>query len=194
MKKNFMSFGSRSFILTAAIVVILGGIVSGTVAWMFVKSEPVSNTFTYGDLRLELIESDSLIGDEDEYINKYNIKPGIEVAKDPYIEVGSGTIDCWVFVKINKSDNLDTFIEYEPADGWDELEKDVYCRKVKSSDVSQGFYILKDNKVSVKDSVTQQMLDELAEEDYPSISFTAYAIQTFDGETAKDAWEIAKDL
>lgn len=190
-----MGFGSKAFILTAAIMVVLGCTIGGTIAWMFTKSEPVTNTFEYRDMVFELVLSESLIGEEEQkYVNRYSLQPGKDIAKDPYITIGFDTVDCWVFVKVDESENLDTFIEYEIAEGWKHLKDNIYYRYVKGSEEAQGFNILKGNKVSVKDSVTQDMLDALEETEYPTLSFTGYVIQYFEGDTIEDAWHMAEIL
>ena len=60
------------------------------------------------------------------------------------------------------------------------------------------FYVLKDNTVTVKESVTKTMLNDLDKNgttNYPTLTFTAYAVQRDSKiaaiDTAKEAWEIA---
>lgn len=194
MKKRFMSFGSRSFILTAALIVILGGVISGTAAWMYIKSDPVHNTFTYGDMKIELTETDTgLDDDEKKETNSYSFEPGAEIAKDPNVTVSAGSEACWLFVKVEESDNFDDYMEYAMAEGWKALDAasypGVYYLEVTGSDEAQKFDVLKGNKVTVKDSVTQQMLDELSKDKYPTLQFTAYAAQKSELDTAMKAWQ-----
>lgn len=194
--KKLLRFGSRSFVLTAAIIVILGGVISGTVAWMFIKADPVSNTFSYGDMKIELIETDTGIGGgSDQPENIYSLSPNAEIAKDPTITVTGGTVYCWVFVEVKKSDNFDEYMEYKLADDWKKLagEDGIYYREVPKSPEMQQIQVLADNKVKVKDSVTQQQLDAMEEKDYPSIEFTAYAVQKSEVDSPKEAWKVAKD-
>lgn len=195
-KKSLLNFGSRTFILTAAIIVILGGVVSGTVAWMYIKSQPVSNTFTYGDMKIELEETDTgLDGDEDDDTNSYSFEPGSAIVKDPWVTIKAETENCWLLVKAEASDNFDEFMEYSMEEGWKPVDEEtypgVYYREVTSSKDEQKFNVIKDNVVTVKDGVTQQTLDELEEEDYPSLKFTAYAVQKSEVKTAKEAWKAA---
>ena len=192
-EKKFMSFGSRSFILTAAIIVILGGVVSGTAAWMYIKSDPVHNTFTYGDMKIELTETDTGLDDDGkEETNSYSLKPEEEIAKDPVVTIEAGTVDSWIFVKAEKSEEFDEYLEYEMAEGWTKLEDGVYYRQIKKSKEEQKLPVLEGNVVKVKEGVTQQMLDEMDDKDkYPTLSFTAYAVQASEVSTAKEAWKIA---
>lgn len=196
-KKNLLNFGSRTFILTAALIVILGGVISGTVAWMFIKSDPVHNTFSYGDMKIELTETDTgLDEDQDDDTNSYSLTPEAEIAKDPMVTVKSEDVDCWVFVEIDKSDDFDAYLEYQLADGWKALDAakypGIYYMKVSKSEDEQKFSVLEGNIVKVKEDVTQQMLDEMGE-DYPNIGFTAFAIQLTDLDKAEDAWKAVND-
>ena len=47
-------------------------------------------------------------------------------------------------------------MQYEMAEGWTELESGVYYREVAMKDTKQEFPIIKNNKVTVKNTVTKQ--------------------------------------
>ena len=199
--KKLLSFGSRTFVLTAAIIVIIGGVISGTVAWMFIKSDPVHNTFSYGDMKIELTETTGVGGGEEgDGERTYSMTPvdsedpDAGIAKDPTITVTGGTVDCWVFVEVKKSDNFDEYMEYALADGWSKLdgENGIYYREVLESAEMKQIPVLADNKVKVKSDVTQAQLDAMEEKDYPTIEFTAYAVQKSDVDSPKEAWKVAR--
>lgn len=202
-KKRTFSFGSRSFVLTAAIIVILGGVISGTVAWMFIKSDPVHNTFTYGDMKVELTETDTNLDDDDkDETNSYSLKPDARIAKDPIVTVKAGTVDSWVFVQIDKSDNFDEYMTYSMAEGWKALDKEkypgIYYRQVAKSSEDQKIQVLEGNCITVKTDTTQEALDKLAEDieaeeaECPTLTFTAYAVQLSELDKVEDAWKAAK--
>ena len=199
--KKLLSFGSRTFVLTAAIIVIIGGVISGTVAWMFIKADPVHNTFSYGDMNIKLTETTGIAGgEEDDGERTYSLTPmdsedpDAGIAKDPTVTVVGGTVDCWVFVEVKKSDNFDEYMEYKLADGWEKLsgEDGIYYREVPKSAEMQQIQVLADNKVKVKDSVTQEQLDAMEEKDYPTIEFTAYAVQKSEVDSPEEAWKVAQ--
>ena len=70
----------------------------------------------------------------------------------------------------------------------------VYYREVGSSTEDQEFGILRNDKVHVKSTPTKEQLSSLTEETYPSLSFTAYAVQKVGFDTPLAAWEEVKDL
>lgn len=191
-RNGLVRFGSKSFFLTLAVIILLGSTISATVAWMFIKSEPVNNTFTYGDMKISLTETDTEDNDDDKNTNSYSFTPGADIAKDPKVTVAGGSESCWLFVKITESANFDTFMTYSPAEGWAKLQDGVYYRKVSSSASPQNFDVLAGNKVSVKEGVTQQMLDALVPAEYPTLQFEAYAVQLKGLDTPAAAWAAIK--
>ena len=48
---------SKVIAVLLAAALMVGGVVGGTMAWLSVKTEPVVNTFTYGDINITLDET-----------------------------------------------------------------------------------------------------------------------------------------
>jgi len=150
-----------------------------------------------------LEESDTGDGDGNPNTNEYEMIPGNSIVKDPKVTVLSGNEACWLFVKLEKTDNFNTFMEYTVADGWEALDETaypgVYYRVVeKDSDNTDVTYpIIKDDSVTVKETVTKEQLNELdanGAKNYPKLTITAYAVQ-YDTEieaidTAAEAWDL----
>lgn len=193
---------ARSVSLILAVMLLIGCVIGGTVAWLVDETEAVVNTFTYGDINITLKETDTdLDGDNNPNTNQYEMIPGSKLTKDPLITVLKGSESSYVFVKLEKSENFDTFMSYEIADGWIELSNEngtaVYYTEVdaetcKDEDVLFG--VLKDNQVTVKGSVTKEDLNALDAEgaaNYPKLTITAYAVQKENIATAAEAWAIA---
>lgn len=175
------------FISMLALVLMLTCAVGGTLAWLVSASDPVVNTFTYGDINITLTESDTGDDDGNENTNKYKMMPGAAITKDPKVTVIKGSEACWLFVKLEKSDNFDTFMEYAMEEGWVQLKDEngavvegVFFRAVsaeEAADADKEFVVIKDNTVSVKGEVTKAMLNALTDATYPSLTITAYAVQ-----------------
>lgn len=170
-------------ILVAAFALVIAMSVAGTLAWLAAETAPVTNVFTPSSIGVTLEET----------TNDYKMVPGSTIAKDPTITVTGGSEACWLFVKVEESENYDDFNTYAMADGWTALTgvDGVFYRSVTASDDDQDFAVIKDNKVTVKDSVTKEMMDALTEESYPTLTFTAYAVQSENIATAAAAWAIA---
>ena len=167
------------FIMLSAALIVCAT-VAGTLAWLTDKTEPVVNTFTVGDINIELKETTG---------ETYKMVPGIELEKDPTVTVKAGSEACWLFVKVVKSGNFDSFMTFEMADGWIALSghAGVYYRNVDATNADTGFDVLKDNKVMVLETVTKTEL-EGAKTNAPTLTFTAYAVQKDGIADAATAW------
>ena len=165
-------------------------LIGTTFAWLVDKTDPIENTFTVGDVDIDLSETKGTITDGK---RTFKMVPGNEIDKDPLITVNAGSEACYVFVKIDKSTNFDTFLTYELADGWTELQTGVYYRTVNANIAQAGttFGVLKDDVVKVKTDVTRELLQALADATYPTLTFTAYAVQSDNVADAATAWAIA---
>ena len=187
----------KTFVLLLALVLIAGAAVGGTLAWLTATTDEVTNTFTTSNIEIELDESDNL---------DLKMIPGWTITKDPKVTVIAGSEKCYLFVKIEKSSNFDNFMTYEMAvdsNGtaiWTELTgvngvNGVYYRVVDASTTDQEFAVLKDNQVTVKDTVTKADMEALkaADATLPTLTFTAYASQYMKNNTAPftaaEAWE-----
>lgn len=192
---------SKLFIVTISILSICSFLIGTSVAWLSSKTDEVINTFTYGDINIKIEETDTKDNDNNEFTNEYKMLPGNKITKDPKVTVLASSEDSYLFIEITESENFKDFMTYEIAEGWTLLEgtKNVYVREVTKSDKDQEFYVLKDNTVTVKESVTKAMLNDLDKDgqtNYPTLSFIAYAVQRDSKiaaiDTAKEAWAIVK--
>lgn len=196
-----MKANKKVIAMIVALALAVCGIIGGTVAWLVAKTESVTNTFTYGDINITLDETDTGDDDGNDLTNEYIMVPGNTIEKDPVVTVMANSEDAYLFVKMEKSDNFDSFMEYEMADGWIALDgvEGVYYREVAKAEKNVEFAVIKDNKVTVKGDVTKEMLNALdadGKSDYPKLVVTAYAVQR-DADieainTAAEAWALVK--
>ena len=184
----------KGLALVLALALMVVGAVAGTLAWLTAESAPVVNTFTTSDIKVELKETQE----------PYKMIPGYTIHKDPKAKVLAGSEECFLFVKLEKSANFDSFMTYTVADGWTQLTgvtgvDNVYYRIVDADTATdQHFDVIKDNKVTVSGDVTKTMLKDLTEATQPTLTFTAYAVQLNKNNTteftAAEAWALAKTL
>lgn len=201
MIKKLKLSKTKILIVSIAILAVFFTAISGTIAWLTSKSETVTNTFTYGDINISIKETDTK--DDDKLnTNTYEMVPGNKITKDPLITVAANSENCYLFVKLDKTANFDNFMEYQVLEGWSLLEgtNNVYYKEVSKSENKQEFYVLKDNTIIVKESVTKRMLNELdrsGTQNFPKLNITAYAVQrdsTIDAiSTAAKAWSLISE-
>lgn len=180
----------KSIALLMALVLVVGLVTGGTLAWLTTKTDPIKNTFTAGNVKISLAEE----------TKNFVMVPGTDIKKDPKVTVKKDSVKSYLFVKLEKSKSFNGFLSYEVRDDWTALPNvaDVYYRVVENSDQDQSFYVLKDNKVHVSDTVSKKMMDELTPATTPTLTVTAYACQwdngTADGFTPNGAWaEVPKN-
>ena len=198
---NRRSVSSKTFVVMLALVLALGCAVGGTIAWLTANTDPVVNTFTYGDINIELYEhkynaADNTL-DKSQKVDKvedYKIVPGKNLPKDPTVKVVGGSEDCWLFVKVVETGTfVANKVTYDIANGWIELNgvPGVYYREVNAATALAGttFNVLKDNMVFVKDNLTK---DDIATATNPTLTFTAYAVQKENVADPATAWNLVK--
>ena len=194
-KKSIKLGGKKLAVMLASLTLVLCTVIGGTLAWLVAETDPVVNTFTYGDINITLRETDTnKDGDNDPNTNTYPMVPGHTIAKDPKVTFKANSEDAWLFVKLQKTANFDDFMTYEIADGWKKLDNvdGVYYREVSKAAQDAEFTVIKDDTVTVKGEVTKEMLNALdakGASNYPKLTVTAYAVQRDSNiATAADAW------
>ena len=211
------TFGNKSLALVLALVLLVGGVIGGTVAWLTAKTEKVENVFTTSNIGVEL----------EEKTTTYQMIPGWTISKDPTAKVTSGSEDCYLFIKVEetggnvtvdgKTYTFSDFIAYAIDEGWTALDAAKYpgvYYKVIDGDSEKNVaytilgdgeatyegveYAWKDNEVLTVPTVTKEMMAAVTSDNQPKLSFTAYAVQLWKsnesgGEsakfTAKEAWQ-----
>ena len=180
-----MKTRNKALVLTLCAVLLVVATVMGTLAYLTAQSQTITNTFTVGNITVELAETTG---------NTYKMVPGYTITKDPKAKVVAGSEECFLFVKLEKSANFDEYLTYEMAGDWTALTgvDGVYYREVLTDDIGTEYSVLKDNKVSVKGDVTKTMMENLTEETQPTLKVTAYASQLYKNATEKftaaEAW------
>lgn len=173
--------------LIAAIVLVIGCTAGGTVAWLVSKPDPITNVFTVGNINAELTET----------ATAFKIVPGVEIAKDPVATVTANSEDCYLFVQLTEK-NWPTFtekdstarkVEYKIKDDWTKLEDGVYYRVVTKQDTDQSFHVLKDDLVTVSNTLTKEEANAIA--GTPELTVAVYAVQKEGMGSAADAWKTA---
>ena len=167
----------KSLALLLAIAIVVVGAVAGTVAWLTDRTPSVTNTFTTSDINIELKETK----------NNFQMIPGWNIEKDPKVTVKTGSEACYLFVKLEKSENFDQYMTYEIADGWEPLPEapGVYYREVAAATADTTFAVLQGNQVTVKGTVTKEQMNALTADTYPTLTVTAYASQLYKNNTEK---------
>jgi predicted ribosomally synthesized peptide with SipW-like signal peptide len=173
----------KLIVAIAALSILLCCAVGGTLAYLRDKTNTVTNTFTYGDINITLTETERV----------YKMIPGTTLPKDPKVTVEEGSEACWLFIKVEKTNNPDTYLNYSiDTTIWKALPNvdGVYYCEVSAVSVDTSYPVLKDNQVVVKEEITKEQMTAIGT-NYPTLSFTAYAVQKENVADVTTAWSIA---
>lgn len=201
MKNRKTRSAMRRMLFTLALVLVVAvASVGGTIAWLTATTAPVTNTFTVGDINITLTETKPE--------NKTaKIIPGTDIEKDPKVTVNAGSEACWLFVKVEEvnwpiakeADGTTRKVKYAIADGWALVEgqTNVYYRVVDATTAATGvsYYVLKGDTtyangvVTVSENLTKTEAEAIGTgNSAPKLTFTAYAVQKDNINSAADAW------
>lgn len=195
-----------------SVVIIIGGAISGSVAWLVDTSSSSTAVFTVGQVKMYVGSTEEpmlfsrLAKAED---NTLRMVPGSTLTiNDPPVTILAGSEDCYLFVKIDENtgdlptDDFQAHLSYQIVDGWtaakgETIPDGVYYRVVERMDEDQTFTIVQDHHVKVSMDITNEMMDKLIETgNTPTLTFTAYAVQLSGGDqqfSVADAWAIVSD-
>lgn len=196
----------KAVILLMAVVLLVGCTIGGSWAWLMTKTASVENTFVAGDIgTLTLAETWNTDTDNDNENDSWSkiIVPGEDISKNPTVTFEEYNVAAYVFLKVEADGWVvtgnDTTYEYSIStsgtkemfwtlEGWKKLEDGVYYQEVAANAGKQTWTIIKDNTITVADSITKDTIANYAKD----ITFTAYAIQQDGFETVAKAWEQAE--
>lgn len=195
--KNRRNVSNKTVAILLALVLAIGCAVGGTLAWLISQTAPVVNTFTYGDINIDLTETTG---------TEYKIIPGVNINKDPKVTVTAGSEACWLFVKVEEQGTfVANKVTYGIAADWTKgdgtkIPENVYYREVDAvaAKAGESYYILKGNTtyangvVTVSENLTKDEVDQLKGKN-PTLTFKAYAVQKDGIKDADAAWKQIAD-
>ena len=197
----------KKLTLVVSLLLVMALSIGGTLAYLTDKTEAIENTFTLGNVNITLTETFNTDTDGQDGNDAWAAKfvPGKEMAKDPKVTVVEGSEACYIYVKVEeniefddgKTGEFDDYFTYSVKNGWTRLEGEtdvVYYKTVDAETAAAGevFYVLEGSTtnangcVTVPGAVTKTMIDDLNGD--PTLTFTAYAVQSEGMESAADAW------
>lgn len=181
MKKHL-----KALTVSLCAIALIVASIAATMAYLSTKTEPAEHTFTAGNINIAL--------NDPAEINE-KMMPGVDITTvDRKVIVKANSEQCYLFVKLTKLNNFDTFLTYTIADGWTPLNgnNDVYYRVVDFSAEEQGFNVFA--KFTAKAECTKADYDAIQPDKKPNITLTAYAVQHVGIADEAAAWEIANGL
>lgn len=196
--------GIKSAAILLTLVLMLSTVIGGTLAWLMDQTDPVTNTFTAGNVDITLIETKKPNGTVVEAgVTDWSAQmiPGETYSKNPVVTVvgSNDAVDCYLFVKVEEVGNAQTYLNYsftfETVEGWtrhstttaDGTTTTVWYREVTASTADQSWELLTSNQVAVDGTAVTK--DNMTAAANAKLIFTAYAAQK-DNMNVDDAWDL----
>ena len=186
----------KTFIIALCLALVVAFAAGGAIAWLTDTTEEVKNTFTVGNVKLDLYEHDAA-GKEVKALS-FKMIPGTTAAKDPTVEVQKGSEECYVFVKITEENNTlsngEKFVNYTVANTWTALDGVpgvyYYNTTVTATDADVPLKVLVNDTVSFNEDIEQSDMDAITADTTkaPKLNFVAYAVQAAVSTTPAEAW------
>lgn len=191
--------------------------VGGTMAWLTSSPGAVTNSFTIGNINIELTEKTT----------DYKMIPGHTIDKDPVVTVKAGSEDCYVFVEVTEERGVTDktfgdYIKYSVNTNnfkalgnsypnvyycvAEDIKADRPIKILGGGNYAYGNinYKWSEQQVLTRPEVTKEMMEDAVEKDNNGdavgskvkLTFTAYAVQYLkDNEkpfTPEEAWALVK--
>lgn len=202
MENKKRSISTKTFAILLAVMLIIGCMAGGTIAWLISTPDAVVNTFTYGDINIELFEhaynaTNNTLNMEKEVrkVDNYKIIPGVNLPKDPTVRVKAGSEACYLFVKVEATNDfvakkVTYTVDTTAQTGWTKgdgtkIPANVYYRAVPAATADATYTVLQ-NGITVSEELTKEDIKNIMTK--PTLTFTAYAVQQAEIATAEDAW------
>lgn len=180
-------------VLLLAVVLVIGCVAGGTVAYLMAKSSEVTNAFVAGNIgNLTLDETTG---------TSYMVTPGVDIDKNPTVTFEGNNVAAYVFLKVDAAGwavtGSDTTYTYSIGDnqemtwvleGWTKLQDGIYYKEVAANTSKQIWSIIQNDRITVSSTITKDNISNYTK----SLTFTAYAIQKDSFATVSDAWTQAQ--
>lgn len=170
----------KMLLAVVSVFTVLVCCMSGSLAWLTASSAPSVSEFSVGKIDVTLTDSANNTAAV--------LIPGTTIVRDPRVTVKGGSVDCWLFVRVDAANGAGDCLNWTPTEGWSRLEsadETVYYREVEASSDDQTFQVVNDAALTVRSDLTRT---ELANMNAPTLTFTAYAFQRAGFEEPAAAW------
>ena len=104
----------KKLTLVVAFVLVFALGVAGTFAYLTAETQSITNTFTVGNINIELTERFNTDADKDGKNDSWSNKliPGQVYTKDPTVTVKANSEPCYLFLKVDANSSWDSYIDY----------------------------------------------------------------------------------
>lgn len=188
----------KAVALLLCVVLLIGGAIGGTLAYLMTSTTPVVNTFTVGNIGTLTLSETGM--DATNRTKDYMVIPGVDITKDPKVTFTGNNVAAYVFVKVDAAEGwtttdnhtytcIDKKVSWTVDNSWTLVDgtTNVYWQEATTAGLS-NVSVISGNKITVASTVLQS---ELTAGAVPDLTFTAYAVQKDNMADAAAAWAVA---
>lgn len=196
MKKMY-----KAMLLVLCAALLVAGSVLGTLAYLQMKTETVTNTFTVGKVAITLDEAETneygVADDAADRVtaNGYKLIPGHTYDKDPTVHLDADSELCYLFVEVvNEIAGIEagtTIAAQMAANGWKPLSGNIwYYESVADASEKTEYVVFESFKIAddAEEDDIWTLLTDADTTNNPEITVTAYAVQADGFTSAQAAW------
>lgn len=196
-----MKTTKKALLALVCAAALVFGSVFATYAYLTSTTGVVTNTFSVGNVKITLDETDVDVygvkeGETRVTENAYKLIPGQTYVKDPTVHVAKGSEKCYVFVKVVDEivaiEDATTIAEQMKTNGWVALtgETNVYYYNGGSN---AGVVDAREAKADLPVFANFKIKTDADVANYngETVTVTAYAVQAAGFNTAEAAWKAA---
>ncbi len=182
----------KLLVVIMAMCLLAAFVIGGTLAWLTDQTSTITNTFTFGNISIDLEEEGA-----ENNAQSFKLVPGGTITKDATVTVNVGSEACYLFVKIDETDITKDAITYaiDSTAGWQALSAEnapgVYWCNVAdltgngAVEVTKGVFL--NDTINVSSALVENDVQGNGDVE---LAITAYAVQSANVADQHAAWKI----
>jgi len=168
----------KPLVLVLTLVLVVGCVAGGSLAWLTDRAGPISNTFTIGNIQLGANDIPSTVSAEN-----ITYVPGQTIERDVTFTVAQGSEPSYLFIRIQEENNTaeglsGKVVQYTVNSGLTAVpdHDGYYYIVVETPANDQSISVFANNQFTVNPDLTKAIIDSPGFQS-PTVSVTAAAVQ-----------------
>lgn len=178
LRRKRTSVRWKPLVLVLTLVLVVGCVAGGSLAWLTDKTDPISNTFTIGNIELGTNDTPSTVSTEN-----ITYVPGQTIERDVTFTVAQGSEPSYLFIRIQEENNTASGLDGKVV-GYS-VNSDLaavpghdgyYYMVVDTPAEDKSISVFVNNQFTINAGLTKNAIDAPGFQ-HPTISVTAAAVQ-----------------
>ena len=178
LRRKRTSVRWKPLVLVLTLVLVVGCVAGGSLAWLTDRAGPISNTFTIGNIQFGANDTPSTVSTEN-----ITYVPGQMIERDVTFTVAQGSEPSYLFIRIQEVNNTaeglnGKVVQYDVNNGLTAVpgHDGYYYMAVGTPAEDKSISVFANNQFTVNPDLTKAIIDGTGFQS-PTISATAAAVQ-----------------